>query len=370
MFPYIKKNEDEFKEYLLNVSENMIIESINKDELQFSDFLNLISPTANKFLPEMRKKGAQVKRMHFGKTVRFYSPLYLSNYCINECEYCGFRNNTKMQRKRLSIEEAVAEAKVIKKYGIDSILLVSGEDPKAISIDYLEELAIKLREIFSFIAIEIYPMEEKSYKRLFDAGIHGLTLYQETYNQELYKKLHKKGPKTDYQQRLNYLEDGAKAGFYSLGIAALLGLYDWRMEAISMASHGIWLKRKYWKTKVQFSFPRITPIEGGFDVPNQVSESDMEQMMLAFRLFFKEADIYCSTRESAKFRDEVALTCATHLSAASKVIPGGYVESEGKDLSQFSLNDIRSVQKMSKDLKEIGLEIVTKDWDNVLMIND
>ncbi len=364
MYPYIKKSEEEFKDYLSNVSDNMIIESIEKDELNFSDFLNLISPEAKKFLPEMRKKGTQIKKMHFGKTVRFYSPLYLSNYCINECEYCGFRNNTKMQRKRLSIEEAVSEAKVIKKYGIDSILLVSGEDPKAISIDYLEELAIKLRDIFSYISIEIYPMDENSYKRLFDAGIHGLTLYQETYNQKLYKKLHKKGPKTDYKQRLEYLEDGAKAGFYSLGIAALLGLYDWRMEAISMASHGIRLKRKFWKTKVQFSFPRITPIEGGFDIPMQVSESDMEQMMLAFRLFFHEADIYCSTRESAQFRDDAALTCATHLSAASKVIPGGYVESERKDLSQFSLNDIRSVDKMSNDLKKLGLEVVIKDWDD------
>ena len=134
-------------------------------------------------------------------------------------------------------------------------------------MDFLENAVRELKKLFTYISIEIYPMLEADYRRLFNAGVHGLTIYQETYNRELYAKLHPAGPKSDYSRRLEAVAEGARAGFYNLGLGALLGLYDWRLEAVSMAAHGLWLKKHFWKSRLQFSFPRITPIEGGFEVP-------------------------------------------------------------------------------------------------------
>jgi 2-iminoacetate synthase len=363
MFPQCKLDENEVKDYLLTVDKDRVYGSLNKERLGFTDFINLLSPAASEMIEDMEEVATKAKRMHFGKTIRLYSPLYISNYCINDCKYCGFRTHNSQERRRLTIDELVEEAATIREYGIDSLLLVSGEDPKAVSIDYLEEAANRLKEMFSFISIEIYPLDEAGYKRLFKAGVHGLTLYQETYNQKLYKELHTKGPKSVYSDRLDAVEAGGKAGFYNIGLGTLLGLYDWRIEAVSMAAHALWLRKRFWKTKTQFSFPRITPIEGGFDIPAPVSQEKLYQSMLAFRIFFQEADLYLSTRESVEFRDKAALTCATHFSAASRVIPGGYCNKEEEDLGQFTLNDCRSVEQIHKDLKEIGLEAVYKDWD-------
>ncbi len=363
MFKHCKITECEIRKYIDEVTVQDVTHTLKKSKILFSDFLNLISPMAHNMINEIREKAKKVKNMYFGKTVRLYAPLYISSFCINECSYCGFRKGIKDTRKRLSFDEIIQEAKIIKNYNIDSLLLVSGEDPRAISIDFLEKIVCELKKYFSYIAIEIYPMNTKNYKRLFDAGVHGVTLYQETYNQDLYKKLHKSGPKSDYDKRLDFIENAAQSGMYNIGLGALLGLYDWRVEAVSMAAHGTWLKKKYWNTKVQFSFPRITPIKNSFDVPHTVSEIELEQMMLAFRLFFPESNLFLSTRENEQFRNKCAVTCASHLSAASKVIPGGYIKSNDDDLGQFSLNDTRSVQEINDCLKNQNIEVVYKDWD-------
>ncbi len=363
MFPYCKATESEIHKYLNSATITDVQQTLKKSKLSFSDFLNLISPAAEPMLDDIRIRAEKIKKMYFGKTVRLYSPLYISNYCINECNYCGFRKGIKAERKRLSIDEIIDETKIIKSYGIDSLLLVSGEDPKAVSIDLLEEIVHKLKNDFSYIAVEIYPMNVENYKRLFNAGVHGVTLYQETYNKELYENIHLSGPKSNYNKRLDFIENAAKAGMYNIGLGALLGLYDWRIEATSMAAHGAWLRKKYWNTKVQFSFPRITPVKDSFEIPHSVSEQSLEQMILAFRLFFPESNLFLSTREHAKFRDKCAVTCASHLSAASKVIPGGYIESDNDDLGQFSLNDTRTVQEITDCLKTQNLEIIHKDWD-------
>ena len=366
MFPECKYSESTIRDYLQQASADAVQQSINRDKLTFTDFMNLISPAAAPFLDQMRERSAVVKRMHFGKTVRIYSPLYVSNWCINDCVYCGFRNSYNgHQRRRLSVEEVINEAKIIRSWDVESLLLVSGEDPKGASIEYFEEIVRELKKMFAYISIEIYPMDEAGYRRLFEAGVHGLTIYQETYNQELYKELHLRGPKTDYHARLAAVEAGAKAGFYNLGIGALLGLYDWQLEAVSVAAHGLYLKKKFWRSRIQFSFPRITPTEGGFDAPKPVSEAELEQMMLAFRLFFHESDLYVSTRESHVFRSRMAKCCASHLSAGSQVIPGGYRDAEDRqqELGQFTVNDLTSVEAVKDDLHSNQLEAVFKDWD-------
>ncbi len=363
MFPYCKYTETEINNYLNNVQESTVFNSLAKSKLGFTDFLNLLSPAAQVATCEMRKKATSIKKMYFGPTIRLYSPLYISSFCINDCEYCGFRTKNKNKRKRLSFDEIIAESKIIKSYGIESLLLVSGEDPNSMSVDFLVSIVKELKKDFSYIGIEIYPMQEKDYKKLFVAGVDGLTLYQETYDKKLYEKLHNSGPKRDYENRLDFVEQGARAGFYNIGLGVLLGLDNWRSEVVSMAAHAVWLKKKYWKTKIQFSFPRITPIEGGFKVPQAISEDELEQIMLAFRIFFKESDIFISTRESVPFRNKIAATCASHFSAASKVVPGGYIDSiKEKDLGQFSLNDMRSVKKIEEDFNAVNIETIYKDW--------
>lgn len=363
MFPYCKLVESEVFAYLESVNDSAVTTSLNKSTLTMTDFINLLSPAAARHIETMRAKARFIKKRHFGDTVRFYSPLYISNYCSNECVYCGFRSKHNAERRRLSIDEIIREGKEIKRQGIDSLLLVSGEDPHKVSVEFLEKAVSALKELFSYVSIEIFPLSLDGYRRLFRAGVHGMILYQETYDRELYEKLHLKGSKTNYLSRFDHVENAAKAGLYNIGLGALLGLHDWRSEAASMAAHALWLKKRYWRSRVQLSFPRITPVPGSFQVPAPVSEDHLEQMALAFRIFFQEADISISTRENSAFRDRAAVNFASHISAGSCVIPGGYTEQEADDLGQFTLNDTRSVEQMREDMKRLGLEIVLKDWD-------
>lgn len=372
MFPYCKISAGEITSYLSAVDADMVRASLEKSAPVFSDFLNFISPAGGTLLPELRQAAQVIRKMHFGNTVRLYAPLYLSNICINDCEYCGFRSSFHNQpRRRLNKAEVLQEARIIKSYGMDSLLLVSGEDPHGVPVAFLVDIVKELKQMFSYIGVEIYPMDTAGYRKLFAAGVHGLTLYQETYDENIYLKLHRSGPKTDYHKRLAAVAAGADAGFYNLGIGALLGLNpDWRLEAVSLAAHGLWLKKQYWRSKVQFSFPRITQTAGGFNVPAPVPEAGLEQMMLAFRLFFHNADIYISTRESREFRNRIVSYCASNISAGSQVAPGGYVEYEqvsaANDLGQFTVTDNSSVATVVADMKKQGLEPVFKDWDNCL----
>ena len=372
MFPQIKFSEDALLERAMSSTKADVEAALRRQEPSFDDFLRLVSPAAAQLLDPMRERAASLKGMYFGKAIRLYGPLYISSFCVNNCLYCGFRmSNKDFKRRRLSMDEVMAEAEVIKSWGLDSLLIVTGEDPKSISVDFMAEAVSKLKGSFSYIGAEIYPLPEAGYRKLFEAGVHGLTLYQETYDKPTYDKLHPSGPKRDYQRRLDAMADAARAGFYNLGIGALQGLYNWRSEVISMASHALWLRKNFWRARNQFSFPRITPMAGGFDVPHPVSEADLEQMMLAFRIFFPQSDIFMSTRERLEFRMRMAQTCASHLSAGSKVTPGAYVEDarrqakgESAGLGQFTVIDDHSVENVRANLIRLGLEPVFKDWDN------
>ena len=366
MLPYLKKTEEQVNTYIAGVTVDMVKGSLRKEHRNFQDLLNLISPTAKQAIDEMRSIAATYRKMHFGKTVRLYTPLYISNKCVNSCAYCDFNIKNKSERKTLTLEEIIAEAKAIKALGIDSLLLVAGEDPKSMPIEFLEEVVKEMKKYFSYLSIEIFPLSTEGYKRLFDAGVDGLTLYQETYNQELYEELHPSGPKSDYLSRIDAISRGGKAGIRTLGIGFLLGLYDWRTESASLAAHAIWLRKHFWKSKVQFSFPRLTPISTGFQALQPVSEEELEQMMLAFRIVFPESDMTVSTRESADFRNRIIKTCTGNISAASKVTPGGYANVEEKDVGQFMLTDTRTVEEIKDDLTTNGFETVSKYWDKVI----
>jgi 2-iminoacetate synthase len=223
--------------------------------------LILVSPAAENYLEKMAQSAHELTLQRFGRTIRLYAPLYLSNLCVNSCVYCGFNKTHKFPRIRLTIEQALADAEIIAKEGFRDLLLVSSEDKSFITVDYLTELASKLRGKFSSLSAEIYQMTTEEYAKLFAAGIEGVTLYQETYNRDLYRKYHPAGPKADYDYRLSAPDSFGQAGMREIGIGALLGLNDWRLETLALAEHAQHLMKRYWKSRVSVSVPRIRPAQ-------------------------------------------------------------------------------------------------------------
>jgi 2-iminoacetate synthase len=331
----------------------------------FKRLMTLISPAAGEYLEQMARQASNLTQQRFGKVKQLYVPLYVSNYCINGCLYCGFNCTSLFDRTRLTVDQACADAEVIAADGFRHILLLSGED-KRIDADYFCELAAKIRDKFSAIDIEIYPMDAAGYEKLCGAGIDGITLYQETYNRKLYDSVHVSGPKSDYDFRLETPQRAARAGFRRIGIGSLLGLGNWRQEVLALAVHGDYLIRNFWKSQVSFSFPRIRPAN---DVDlsdpqyrNIVSDAEMVQMMLALRLCFSDAGIAISTRESSNFRENVLGLCVTKISAGSKTNPGGY-SSTTDAVEQFEIDDDSSPQQVAEMIRLHGFEPVWKDWD-------
>ncbi len=331
----------------------------------FQRALTFLSPAAEKHLEAMAKAAYKVTRQRFGNTMALYAPLYVSNYCCNKCIYCGFNSTHSIKRSRLTIDEAISEAKEIRKAGFTDLLLVTGEDPAKISVDYLCELSTALREIFSTISIEIYPVDEEAYHKMFLAGVDGMTLYQETYDSKLYPSFHPSGPKADYAYRLTVPENAAKAGMRQIGIGALLGLSDWRYEALCVATHAEVLIKNYWRSKVSISFPRMRPAEGvNPEWLRPVSDTNLTQIILAMRLCFSDAGLVLSTRESKELRDNLLPLGLTRISAGSKTNPGGYQHQEELEgTEQFAIADERTPEQVVEMLVSKGFDPVWKDWD-------
>jgi 2-iminoacetate synthase len=326
--------------------------------------LMLISPAAENFIEQMAQIAHQLTLQRFGRTVRLYAPLYVSNYCVNGCLYCGFSTNHRFSRIRLTVEQALAEAETITKEGFKDLLLVSSEDKNFITVDYLTELASKLRPKFSSLSVEIYQMSADEYAKLFAAGIEGVTLYQETYGRETYRKYHPAGPKADYDYRLSAADSFGQAGMREIGLGALLGLDDWRLETLALAEHAHYLMKRYWKSRVSFSFPRLRPAKDVDSAQfNLLSDKNLVQMILALRLCFADAGMTISTREPAHLRDQLVKLGITRMSAGSKTNPGGYT-SHTDSVGQFDIDDSRSPAQIAAMLKSQGLEPVWKDWDS------
>ncbi|MFA5238740.1 MAG: 2-iminoacetate synthase ThiH [Phycisphaerae bacterium] len=329
--------------------------------------LALISPAAEDYLEKMAQLAHQLTLQRFGRTVRLYAPLYLSNYCVNGCAYCGFNRDHQFPRIRLTIDNALAEADIIAKEGFRDLLLVSSEDRQFVSVDYLCELASKLRPKFSSISVEIYQMTTEEYAKLFAAGIEGVTLYQETYDREVYRKYHHSGPKADYDYRLSAPDSIAGAGMREIGVGVLLGLSDWRLETLALGEHAHYLMKRYWKSRVSFSFPRLRPAK---DVDRSqfyfLSDKNLVQMIVALRLCFADAGLVLSTRESAALRNNLIEIGITKVSAGSKTSPGGYSQPKNA-VEQFEIDDTRSPFEVAEMIKSHGLEPVWKDWDSAFV---
>ena len=256
------------------------------------------------------------------------------------------------------------EANIIASEGFRDILLVSSEDRHFISVDYLVELAGKLRGKFASISIEIYQLSSGEYAQLFKAGIEGVTLYQETYDREAYKYYHPSGPKSDYDNRLETPEHIAAASMREVGLGVLLGLTDWRIETLALAEHAHYLIKRYWQSHISFSFPRLRPAleVGSSQFSHLLSDKNLVQMITALRLCFADAGLVLSTRERAQLRDHLVKLGITKLSAGSKTNPGGY-SGHNESIKQFEIDDNRSPAQVAAMIKQQGFEPVWKDWD-------
>jgi len=331
----------------------------------FEDFLALVSPAARGYLPLMAEESRRVTQRRFGKTIQLYAPMYLSNECQNICTYCGFSFHNKIARKTLTDEEILNEIAVIKSYGYDHILLVSGEAQKTVGSDYFENAVRIMRPHFSHISLEVQPLEEGEYRRLMDAGVQTVLVYQETYNRERYKSYHPKGKKSNFSYRLDTPERLGRAGIYKIGLGALLGLEEWRTDSAYVALHLEYLRKKYWRTKYSISFPRLRPAEGYLEPNVVMTDRDLVQLICAFRLFDENVELSLSTRESPKFRDNVVQLGVTSMSAGSKTEPGGYSKPHAA-LAQFEISDERTPAEVAQMIASQGYEPVWKDWDPVL----
>ncbi|MCP3874626.1 MAG: 2-iminoacetate synthase ThiH [Desulfobacteraceae bacterium] len=353
----------DFNGYFKSVTRADIQNSLNRDHLQSYDLLNLLSDQAQDFLEEMAQKARKITRQYFGKTIGLYAPMYISDYCTNHCTYCGFNCTTDFKRSKLSLEEIEQEAKVIADMGIRHILVLTGEAPAKTPMSYLEDMIQILKKYFSSIALEMFPMEEGDYRNLKKAGADSLTIYQEVYDQKIYKEVHPKGKKADYQYRLLTPERGAKAGFRAVNIGTLFGLGDPRSEAFMTGLHAKYLEQEFPDVEVSLSLPRMTKAAGGIEPKNVLTDISFVQFMLAWRMYMPRLGITISTRESAAFRDKLIHLGATRYSAGSKTDVGGYALKADNATVQFEVTDTRSVEDITAMIRQNGYQPVFKDWE-------
>ncbi|MBI4775866.1 MAG: 2-iminoacetate synthase ThiH [Deltaproteobacteria bacterium] len=336
--------------------------SLQTERRTFRDVLSLLSPAAESYLESMAQIAHNITVRRFGRIIQMYAPIYVSSECTNSCVYCGFNRHNAIERATLTLDEAAREGEILHREGFRHVLLVSGESPRHASVDYLCAVAERLRPLFASISIEVYPLDTDEYRALIASGVDGLTIYQETYHKGRYAEVHPAGRKRNYKWRLDTTDRGGEAGFRRLNIGALLGLSDWRIEGAYMAFHAAYLTRRFWKSQISVSFPRLRPAAGGYEPEFPVSDPQMVQLMCALRLFLPDAGLVLSTRESRELRDNLVPLGVTQMSAGSKTAPGGYAskpEAEG----QFEVSDKRSPGEVAHMIASRGYEPVWKDWD-------
>ncbi len=356
------------------------------------DFADLISPAGTGQLETLCQRSQAITRQRFGNTIRLFAPLYVSNECINNCSYCGFSRDNPILRVTLSADDIRREAQALKAQGFRNVLLVAGEHPKFVSNGYLADCTRQLHAETPSVSLEVGPMETDEYRPIVQAGAEGLVVYQETYDRDVYARMHTAGPKRNFDWRLETPERGYAAGFRRLGIGALHGLADWRMEAISVAAHAAYLLKHCWKAQVTISLPRLRPCAGEFQPLTHMSDRELVQLVCAYRLFLPDVGLVLSTREPAKLRDGLIPLGITMISAGSHTEPGGYTGA-GKEkihrtergrivelaagasewaeqparatnaTGQFDIADDRSPEEIARLLQRLGLEPVWKDWD-------
>lgn len=343
------------------ISEDRVKRVLARPTILFSDFPVLISPAATAFLEPMAQRAKHLTEQRFGRTMGLFAPIYLSNYCYNQCTYCGFSIEQKLPRKVLSDAEIMLEVQALKRRGFSHILVLTGEAPDVAGVDYLEHAISLMAPHFASIGLEVQPLKQHDYERLIKAGVSTLTVYQETYDRESYAAHHPKGKKGNFDYRIPTAEYGAAAGMFRVNMGALLGLCDWRFEAIALSEHLHYMRQNFWQVRLGMSFPRIQEMVGNFDPPHGISDQELVQYICAFRLTFPDLIISLSTREEAVLRDSLMHIAITEMSAESCTDPGGY--SGMGELEQFETSDKRTLKDVSVLLEKAGFDPVIRDWD-------
>jgi 2-iminoacetate synthase len=345
-----------------SASDADVDQALGRAHPTLADLAALLSDAAAARLEDLAQTAHRVSLARFGRAVRLFAPLYLSNECVSTCSYCGFSAANAIARRTLSVPEVVMEAEELHRRGFRHLLLVSGEHARIVSRDYLVACVGAVAPRFPQVSIEVQVWDTDTYRRLLAAGCDGVTVYQETYDLSTYASVHLKGKKRNYAWRLAAPDRAAEAGMRRLAIGALLGLNpDWRAEAIALAAHAQALIRRWWRCEVALALPRLRPAAGGYQPSEEVHDAAFVQLLCALRIVLPDVGISLSTREPAPLRDALVPLGVTTMSAGSHTEPGGYAaESEAEP--QFSISDVRSPAEVAAALRAAGYDPVWKDW--------
>ncbi|RXG29299.1 2-iminoacetate synthase ThiH [Leeuwenhoekiella marinoflava] len=355
-------NWEEVLDSIFSKTKREVQHALNSPKPTLEDFKALISPAAKPYLEQMAAKSKAITKKRFGNTMQMFAPMYLSNECQNICTYCGFSLTNKIPRRTLTDAEILKEAQFLKDKGFQHILLVTGEANKTVGVDYFINAIRLLKPHFANISIEVQPLDQNEYELLIKEGLYAVLVYQETYHEATYKTHHPKGKKSNFDYRLETPDRLGKAGIHKIGIGALFGLEDWRVDSFFTALHLKYLQKAYWKTKYSISFPRLRPFSGGLEPKVAMEDADLLQLICAYRMLDEDVELSISTREEENFRNHIVHLGITSMSAESKTNPGGYVV-EPQSLEQFEISDERSTETIARMLQESNLEPIWKDWD-------
>ena len=344
--------------------------ALQHETVTVEDFKALLSPAAEPFLEEMAQRARMETSKHFGNTVYLFTPLYIANYCENYCVYCGFNCYNHIQRMKLTPEQMEHEMKVIADSGMEEILILTGESRSMSSVEYIGEACKLARKYFRMVGVEIYPVNTDEYRYLHKCGVDYVTVFQETYDADKYETLHLAGHKRVWPYRFESQERALMGGMRGVGFSALLGLSNFRKDALASALHVYYLQRKYPQAEMSLSCPRLRPIINNDKInPQDVHEKQLCQVLCAYRIFMPFVGITVSSRESASFRNGIAKIAATKVSAGVSTGIGDHEskytgkEAEGEEGDeQFEINDNRSLETMYADMSEEGLQPVLNDY--------
>lgn len=344
--------------------------ALEHDTCTIEDFKALLSPAAEPFLEQMAQRARLETSKHFGNTVYLFTPLYIANYCENYCVYCGFNCYNHIKRMKLSMEQIEKEMKVIADSGMEEILILTGESRGRSNVEYIGEACKLARKYFRMVGLEIYPVNTDEYKYLHECGADYVTVFQETYDADKYEQLHLLGHKRVWPYRFDAQERALQGGMRGVAFSALLGLSDFRKDALASALHVYYLQRKYPHAEMSLSCPRLRPIINNDKInPLDVHEKQLCQVLCAYRIFLPYVGITVSSRESAEFRNGIVKIAATKVSAGVSTGIGDheskYTGKETEDVQgdeQFEIDDNRSLEKMYKDIAEEGLQPVLNDY--------
>ncbi len=359
----VLKNVDKYDDQKITASDVEV--ALNKDHLSIEDYGALLSPAATPYLEEMAKKAMIETNKHFGNSISLFTPLYIANYCENNCVYCGFNCKNKIRRGKLTLAEMETELKAIARTGLKEILILTGESRHHSGVEYIGEGVKLAAEYFATVGIEIYPLNSDEYAYLHDCGADFVSVYQETYDLFKYEQVHLSGPKRVFPYRFEAQERALMGGMRGVSFGALLGLGNFRKDAFATGLHAYFMQQKYPHAEIGFSTPRLRPfINKADNNPNDVHEKQLLQVMLAYRLLMPFAGITISTRERPGFRDHVIGMVATKISAGVSVGVGGH-EQEEKGDEQFEISDPRSVPEVHQMILNRGLQPIYCDYIRV-----